>query len=48
MNFGPNNSIQVRRGRQFDSYTVRYSSTLLNLTGLNRISDRLRLLLSRC
>ena len=37
-NFGPDSSIQVRRGRQIDSNTVRYSSTLLNLTGLNRIN----------
>ena len=47
-NFGPDNSIQVRRGRQIDSNTVRYSSTLLNLTGLNRINAGPRLPPNRC
>lgn len=46
--FGPDNSIQVRRGRQIDSNTVRYSSTLLNLTELNRINAGSRLPPSRC
>jgi len=41
--FGPSGRIQVRRGRQISPTTVRYSSTLLNLQGLNRINagDRL-------
>lgn len=47
-NFGPDSSVQVRRGRQIDSNTVRYSSTLLNLTGLNRINAGPRLPPSRC
>lgn len=37
-NFGPSDRLQVRRGRQIDRETVRYSSTLLNLTGMNRIN----------
>ncbi len=48
INFGSDNSIQVRRGRQIDNNTVRYSSTLLNLTGLNRINAGPRLPPSRC
>lgn len=47
-NFGPDNSIQVRRGRQIDSNTVRYNSTLLNLTGLKRINAGPTLPPSRC
>ena len=37
-NFGPGGRLQVRRGRQIDSTTVRYASTLLNLEGLNQIN----------
>ncbi len=36
--FGPAGRLQVRRGRQVSRETVRYSSTLLDLTGLNRIN----------
>lgn len=36
--FGPSGLLQVRRGRQVGRETVRYSSTLLDLTGLNRIN----------
>jgi hypothetical protein len=36
--FGPSGYLQVRRGRRVSPNVVRYSSTLLNLNGLNRIN----------
>jgi len=41
-------SMQVRRGQQINADTVRHSSTLLDLTGLNRINAGSRLPPSRC
>ncbi|MGB3668539.1 MAG: hypothetical protein WA984_00400 [Phormidesmis sp.] len=46
--FGPSGRIQVRRGRQINPTTIRYSSTLLNLQGLNRINAGDRLPPSGC
>lgn len=37
-NFGASDRLKVRRGRQLDPQTVRYSSTLLNLEGMKRIN----------
>ena len=37
-NFGSSDRLKVRRGRQVDGETVYYSSTLLNLEGMNRIN----------
>ena len=37
-NFGASDRLQVRRGRQLDDETVYYSSTLLDLEGMNRIN----------
>lgn len=48
VNFPPDGAIQVRRGRQINDSTVRYSSTILDLTGLNRINAGPRLPPSRC
>ncbi|MGB3294528.1 MAG: hypothetical protein WBB01_16205 [Phormidesmis sp.] len=36
--FGSSDRLKVRRGQPIDADTVRYSSTLLNLEGLNRIN----------
>ncbi len=46
--FGPSGRLQVRSGRQINPTTVRYSSTLLNLQGLNRINAGSRLPPSGC
>lgn len=47
-NFGPSDRLKVRRGRQIDQETVRYSSTLLNLENMNRINAGSLLPPGRC
>ncbi len=46
--FGPSGYLQVRRGRQVSRNMVRYSSTLLNLSNLNRINAGTRVPPSGC
>ncbi len=46
--YPPSSSIKVRRGRQINSNTVRYSSTLLNLALLNQINAGPQIPPERC
>ena len=46
--FGNTDNLRVRRGRQIDSNTVRYSSTILDLSDLSRINAGSKLPVFEC